>query len=136
MSQKLTFISKNHTSKPWLTFLCSILSLFQVNLRTVQWEGHHLTQTILVFHQPTTKWTWTPAYHQRCFITCHLVLQTWSHNTWWLGQGQVITFTGWSKIKFMMWSRKVRNSKIFFDGVFLSIYSHLLKKLELSKLSN
>jgi hypothetical protein len=34
----------------------------------------------------------------------------------------------------MMWSRKVRNSKIFFDGVFLSIYSHLLKKLVLSKL--
>ena len=28
----------------------------------------------------------------------------------------------------------MRNSKIFFDGVFLSIYSHLLKKLELSKL--
>jgi hypothetical protein len=28
----------------------------------------------------------------------------------------------------------LRNSKIFFDGVFLSIYSHLLKKLELSKL--
>ena len=27
-----------------------------------------------------------------------------------------------------------RNSKIFLDGVFLSIYSHLLKKLELSKL--
>ena len=27
-----------------------------------------------------------------------------------------------------------RNSKIFFDGVFLSIYSHLLKKLEISKL--
>ena len=26
------------------------------------------------------------------------------------------------------------NSKIFFDGVFLSIYSHLLKKLELSML--
>ena len=26
------------------------------------------------------------------------------------------------------------NSKIFFDGVFLSIYSHLLKKLEISKL--
>ena len=26
------------------------------------------------------------------------------------------------------------NSEIFFDGVFLSIYSHLLKKLELSKL--
>ena len=37
---------------------------------------------------------------------------------------------------FMMLSRgKVfKNSKIFFDGVFLSIYSHLLKKLELSKL--
>ena len=29
----------------------------------------------------------------------------------------------------------LRNSKIFFDGVFLSIYSHLLKKLELYKLS-
>jgi hypothetical protein len=28
----------------------------------------------------------------------------------------------------------LRNSKIFFDGVFLSIYSHLVKKLELSKL--
>ena len=28
----------------------------------------------------------------------------------------------------------LRNSKIFFDGVFLSIYSHLAKKLELSKL--
>ena len=28
----------------------------------------------------------------------------------------------------------LRNSKIFFDGVFLFIYSHLLKKLELSKL--
>ena len=28
----------------------------------------------------------------------------------------------------------MRNSKIFFDGVFLSIYSHLLKKLELSML--
>ena len=27
----------------------------------------------------------------------------------------------------------MRNSKIFFDGVFLSIYAHLLKKLELSK---
>ena len=27
-----------------------------------------------------------------------------------------------------------RNSKMFFDGVFLSIYSYLLKKLELSKL--
>ena len=27
------------------------------------------------------------------------------------------------------------NSKIFFDGVFLSIYSHLLKKLELSELN-
>ena len=27
------------------------------------------------------------------------------------------------------------NSEIFFDGVFLSIYSHLLKKLELSKLN-
>ena len=30
--------------------------------------------------------------------------------------------------------RCLRNSKIFFDGVFLSIYSHLLKKSELSKL--
>ena len=39
-------------------------------------------------------------------------------------------YTGWSKKKFMMWSRG--NSKIFFDGVFLSIYIHLLKKLELS----
>ena len=28
----------------------------------------------------------------------------------------------------------LRNSKIFFDGVFLSIYSHLVKKSELSKL--
>ena len=28
----------------------------------------------------------------------------------------------------------LRNSNMFFDGVFLSIYSHLLKKLELSKL--
>ena len=28
----------------------------------------------------------------------------------------------------------LRNSKIFYDGVFLSIFSHLLKKLELSKL--
>ena len=28
----------------------------------------------------------------------------------------------------------LRNSKIFFDGVFLSIYSHLLKNLELSNL--
>ena len=28
----------------------------------------------------------------------------------------------------------MRNSKIYFDGVFLSIYSHLLKKLKLSKL--
>ena len=28
----------------------------------------------------------------------------------------------------------LRNSKMFFDGVFLSIYSHLLKKLELLKL--
>ena len=28
----------------------------------------------------------------------------------------------------------LRNSKIFFDRVFLSIYSHLFKKLELSKL--
>jgi hypothetical protein len=27
----------------------------------------------------------------------------------------------------------LRNSKIFFDGVFLSIYSHLVKKLKLSK---
>ena len=49
---------------------------------------------------------------------------------------------------FMMWSRGkvfenlwcdveekcLKNSKIFFDGVFLSIYSHLVKKLELSKL--
>ena len=36
-------------------------------------------------------------------------------------------YTGWSKKKCL------RNSKIFFDGVFPSIYSHL-KKLELSKL--
>jgi hypothetical protein len=28
----------------------------------------------------------------------------------------------------------LRNSKIFFDGVFLSIYSHLFKNLEFSKL--
>ena len=28
----------------------------------------------------------------------------------------------------------LRNSKIFFDGVFPSVYSHLVKKLELSKL--
>ena len=28
----------------------------------------------------------------------------------------------------------LRNSKISFDGVFLSIYSHLVKKLDLSKL--
>ena len=28
----------------------------------------------------------------------------------------------------------MRNSKIFFDGVFLSIYLHILKKLEFSKL--
>ena len=28
----------------------------------------------------------------------------------------------------------LRNSKIFVDGVILSIYSHLVKKLELSKL--
>ena len=30
--------------------------------------------------------------------------------------------------------RFLRNSKISFDGVFLSLYSHLLKQLELSKL--
>ena len=46
--------------------------------------------------------------------------------------------------KTYQWSKKsllcdleekcLRNSKIFFDGVFLSIYLHLLKKLELSKL--
>ena len=29
--------------------------------------------------------------------------------------------------------KTLRSSNIFFDGVFLSIYSHLLKKLELSK---
>ena len=28
----------------------------------------------------------------------------------------------------------LRNSKMFFNGVFLSIHAHLLKKLELSKL--
>ena len=44
--------------------------------------------------------------------------------------------TGWSKKKFIMWSR----GKVFeiflnsFYGVFLYIYSDLLKKLELSKL--
>ena len=37
-----------------------------------------------------------------------------------------ILYTGWSKTKFMMWSR---------GKVFLSMYSHLLKKLELSKLN-
>ena len=47
-----------------------------------------------------------------------------------------IHYTGWSKKKFTMWSRGkvLRNSKIFFDGVFLSIYSHLVKKFKLSKL--
>ena len=29
----------------------------------------------------------------------------------------------------------LRNSKIFFDGVFLSMYAHLVKKFQLSKLS-
>jgi hypothetical protein len=30
----------------------------------------------------------------------------------------------------------LRNSKIFFDGVFLSIYSHIVKKLELENPEN
>ena len=48
----------------------------------------------------------------------------------------LLVYTGWSKKKFMMWS----GGKVFekfgniFYGVFLSIYSHLLKKFELSKL--
>ena len=45
--------------------------------------------------------------------------------------------TGWSKKS--LWcdleEKCLWNSKIFFDGVFFSIYSHLLKKLELSKLN-
>ena len=45
-------------------------------------------------------------------------------------------YTEWSKKK--LWcdleEKCLRNSKIFFHGVFLSIYSHLLKTLELSKL--
>ena len=44
--------------------------------------------------------------------------------------------TGWSKKS--LWcdleGKCLRISKIFFDGVILSIYSHLVKKLELSKL--
>ena len=44
-------------------------------------------------------------------------------------------YKGWSKKR--LWcnleEKCLWNSKIFFDGVFLSIYSHLLKKLELSK---
>ena len=45
-------------------------------------------------------------------------------------------FTEWSKKKSWCDLEKkcLRNSKIYFDGVFLSIYSHLLKTLELSKL--
>ena len=39
-------------------------------------------------------------------------------------------YTGWSKKSFLcdLEEKCLRNSKIFFDGVFLSIYSHLLKK--------
>ena len=41
-------------------------------------------------------------------------------------------YTGWSKKKFMMYLEEkcLLNSKIFFDGVFLSIYSHLLSYIE------
>ena len=43
--------------------------------------------------------------------------------------------TGWSKKS--LWGdleeKCLRNSKMVFDGVFHSVYSHLLKKLELSK---
>ena len=44
--------------------------------------------------------------------------------------------TGWSKKSLCcdLEEKCLRNSKMFFDGVFLSIYSHLLKKLELFKL--
>ena len=45
-------------------------------------------------------------------------------------------YTGWSKKS--LWNdieeKCLRNSKVFFGGVFLYIYLHLLKKLELSKL--
>ena len=48
----------------------------------------------------------------------------------------ICSSTGWSKksLSCDLEEKRLRNSKIFFDGVFLSIYSHLLKKLELSKL--
>ena len=48
----------------------------------------------------------------------------------------IILYTEWPKKS--LWcdleEKRLRNSKICFDGVFLSIYSHLLNKLELSKL--
>ena len=47
-----------------------------------------------------------------------------------------IHYTGWSKksLWFDLEEKCLRSSNIFFDGVFLSIYSHLLKTLELSEL--
>ena len=41
-------------------------------------------------------------------------------------------YSGWSK-KIDLEEKGLRNSKIFFDGVFLSMFSHLVK-LEFSKL--
>ena len=38
------------------------------------------------------------------------------------------------KILFDLEEKCLRNSEVFFDGVFPSLYSHLLKKLELFKL--
>ena len=47
-----------------------------------------------------------------------------------------IAYTGGSKKS--LWNnleeKCLRKSKMLFDGVFLSMFSHLLKKLELSKL--
>ena len=44
-------------------------------------------------------------------------------------------YTGWSKKRLGcdLDEKCLRNSKILFDGVFLFIYSHLLKKLQLFK---
>ena len=49
---------------------------------------------------------------------------------------KVVAPTRWSKksLLYDLEEKGLTNSKMFFDGVFLSIYSHLLKKFALSKL--
>ena len=95
-------------------------SIFEWKL-SFSYRWNPLEKVVFIFNK-------NKAVHRRKRVLTKVVKTLTVHNFFFIYR--VVKKSLWCYLQEMF----LRNSKIFFDVVFLSIHSHLLKKLELSKL--